>query len=236
MKDYHLFFDLDHTLWDFETNSKETLKLIFNESGLNEQIKEFSSFHMAYKNVNRKLWRMYGVGQLTKEVLRSKRFIDTLSNFNIKDEALAEKLSQDYLDISPYQKNLFPGAIKMLDGLKSQNYQMHIITNGFKEVQHIKLREAGLKPYFDIIVCSEEVGVNKPNPLVFNHAMEKAGVLKDKSVMIGDDYHVDYRGALDAGMKAVFFNHRGNQKIRKGDVVINQLSELQGRLSLILRD
>ena len=88
MKDYHLFFDLDHTLWDFETNSKEALKLIFKESGLNEQIKEFSSFHMAYKNVNRKLWRMYGVGQVTKEVLRSKRFIDTLANFNIKRKSM----------------------------------------------------------------------------------------------------------------------------------------------------
>jgi len=236
MKDYHLFFDLDHTLWDFETNSKMALKQIFVESGLNQRVEKFSSFHQTYKSVNAKLWRMYGNGQLAKEELRSKRFVDTLSNFKIIDPELAEYLSQAYLDVSPYQKNLFPGAIQMLEELKKDDFQMHIITNGFKEVQHIKLREAGLKPFFDVIVCSEEVGVNKPNPIVFQHSMEKAGAKKEKSVMIGDDYQVDYLGALSAGMKAVFFNHKGEKKIRKDDIAIDHLAELPGRLPWVLKD
>jgi putative hydrolase of the HAD superfamily len=235
MKDHHLFFDLDHTLWDFEKNSKSALKQIFKESALDQKIKEFSSFHGVYKNNNRLLWRQYGNGKMTKEILRTKRFEDTLRYFKIVDKDLVEHLSQAYLDVSPFQKNLFPFAIETLTYLQKESYQMHIITNGFKEVQHIKLREAGLTPFFDIIVCSEEVGVNKPDPKVFHHSMEKAGANPIKSVMIGDDYQVDYLGALNAGMKAVFFNHKGEKKVRKDDDFVQHLNELPEKLTWILR-
>ncbi len=236
MNDYHLFFDLDHTLWDFEKNSKSALKQIFKESGLDQKIESFSSFHGVYKNNNRMLWRQYGSGKLTKEILRTKRFEDTLKYFKIFDKELIESLSESYLSVSPFQKNLFPYAIETLAYLQKEQYQMHIITNGFKEVQHIKLREAGLSPFFDIVVCSEEVGVNKPNPLVFEHALQKAGATKLKSVMIGDDYEVDYMGALSAGMKAIFFNHRGQKKTRKDDDSIDHLNELPEKLTWVLRD
>jgi putative hydrolase of the HAD superfamily len=236
MKDYHLFFDLDHTLWDFEKNSKSALKQIFKETGLHEKIESFSSFHGVYKNNNRLLWRQYGSGKLTKEILRTKRFEDTLKYFNIDDKVLIEDLSSAYLSVSPYQKNLFPNALETLAYLQKEKYQMHIITNGFREVQHIKLREAGLAPFFDIVVCSEDVGVNKPNPLVFNHALDRAGATKIKSVMIGDDYEVDYLGALSAGMKAIFFNHRGVKKSRKDDDTIHHLNELPEKLTWVLRD
>lgn len=235
MKDYHLFFDLDHTLWDFEKNSKMALKQIFKESGLDQHIDEFSTFHGVYKNSNRILWRQYGRGLLDKEVLRTKRFEDTLRYFRIDDPALVQTLSDSYLRISPYQKNLFPHAIETLTYLQKEKYQMHIITNGFKEVQHIKLREAGLLPFFDVIVCSEEVGINKPDPLVFEYSMRKAGTTRDKSVMIGDDYEVDYLGALNAGMRAIFFNHQGLKKVRKDDDYIHHLNELPGRLAWVLR-
>ncbi len=236
MKDHHLFFDLDHTLWDFEKNSKSALKQIFIETELDLKIKEFSTFHRVYKNSNRILWRQYGRGNLTKEELRTKRFEDTLKYFRIENPALVEELSKSYLEISPYQKNLFPHAIDTLLCLKKEKYQMHIITNGFKEVQHIKLREAGLVPFFDVIVCSEDVGVNKPDPKVFHHSMQMAGALPKNSVMIGDDYQVDYLGALNAGMKAIFFNHKGYHKVRKGDEFIHQLNELPERLTWVMRD
>ncbi len=236
MEDRHIFFDLDHTLWDFEKNSKTALRHIFKATELDSKINEFSTFHRVYKNSNRILWRQYGRGKLTKEELRTKRFEDTLKYFKIENSALVEELSSSYLEISPFQKNLFPFALDTLTDLKKEKYNMHIITNGFKEVQHIKLRESGLTPFFDVIVCSEEVGVTKPDPKVFLHSMERAGAVPQKSVMIGDDYQVDYMGALNAGMKAVFFNHRGYHKVRKGDEVIHQLNELPERLSWIMRD
>lgn len=235
MKDHHLFFDLDHTLWDFETNSKSALKLLFKDTDLNNKIEDFSTFHRVYKNSNRILWRQYGRGKLTKEVLRTKRFEDTLKYFKIDNPDLVEKLAAGYLEISPFQTNLFPFAIDTLTYLQKENYKMHIITNGFKEVQHIKLRESGLTPFFDVIVCSEEVGETKPHPKVFNHSMELAGATPEKSVMIGDDYQVDYLGALNAGMKAVFFNHKGHHKVRKDDEFIHQLNELPERLTWMMR-
>ncbi|MFA7273265.1 MAG: YjjG family noncanonical pyrimidine nucleotidase [Crocinitomicaceae bacterium] len=235
MNDFHLFFDLDHTLWDFEKNSKSALKQIFKETGLDQKVEKFSTFHGVYQNANKLLWQQYGKGTINKELLRTKRFTDTLKYFKIEDDSLVETLSQAYLDVSPYQKNLFPGAIETLNNLANEGYNLHIITNGFKEVQHIKIREAGLKSFFDVIVCSEEVGVTKPNARVFQHSMELAKAKKDKSVMIGDNYEADYLGGLNAGMKAIFFNHKGKHKVRKDDNVVEQLTELPAKIPWVLR-
>jgi putative hydrolase of the HAD superfamily len=235
MEGYHLFFDLDHTLWDFEKNSKSALKQIFKETELDQKIEKFSTFHGVYQNANKLLWQQYGRGKIDKELLRTKRFSDTLKYFKIDDEKLVEKLSQSYLDVSPYQKNLFPGTIETLKNLENEGYALHIITNGFQEVQHIKIREAGLKSFFDVIVCSEEVGVTKPDSKVFLHSMEKAKAKKEKSVMIGDNYEADYLGGLNAGMKAIFFNHRGKHKVRKDDDVVENLSELPIKIPWVFR-
>jgi len=235
MENHHLFFDLDHTLWDFEKNSKSALKQMFKESKLNEKIEKFSTFHGVYQNANKLLWQQYGRGKIDKEILRTKRFSDALKYFNIVDKDLVHRLSNSYIEISPYQKNLFPGAIETLTNLRNEGYKLHIITNGFLEVQHIKIREAGLKSFFDIIVCSEEVGVTKPDSRVFHHAMEKANAPKEKSVMIGDNYEADYLGGLNAGMKSIFFNHRGKHKVRKDDEVIEHLTELPAKLPWVFR-
>ena len=235
MENHHLFFDLDHTLWDFEKNSKSALKQIFKETELDKRIEKFSTFHGVYQNANKLLWQQYSRGKIDKELLRTKRFSDALKYFKINDDKLVETLSQSYLDISPYQKNLFPGAIETLNNLANEGYKLHIITNGFLEVQHIKIREAGLKNFFDVIVCSEEVGVTKPDSRVFHHSMEKASAPKQKSAMIGDNYEADYLGGLNAGMKSIFFNHRGKHKVRKEDDVVEHLAELPAKLPWVFR-
>ena len=184
----HLFFDLDRTLWDFETNSETALNILFDELKLGDSIRSFRSFHTQYKKINAQLWYDYAKGKVSKEELRTSRFDRTLKKFKINDATLAMKLGDGYVELSPYQTNLFPHTIETLDALKKEDYQLHIITNGFKEVQYIKLKNSGLIDFFDVILCSEEVGKTKPSPLVFQAAIDRANATKKESLMIGDDY------------------------------------------------
>ncbi len=201
----HLFFDLDRTLWDFEKNSEKALNILFHDLGLDRQLKSFQGFHKTYKEINAKLWYEYGRGRITKDVLRIKRFQDTLSTYRIDSPDLAKRLGEGYVEISPYQTQLFPNTKEVLSELKKE-YELHIITNGFKEVQFIKLENSGIRNFFDVIVCSEDVGKNKPAPDVFHYSLSQAGAKAKESIMIGDDYQVDVVGAEGAGIKGVLFD------------------------------
>ena len=201
----HLFFDLDRTLWDFEKNSENALNILFHDLGLDKQLRSFQGFHKTYKEINAKLWYDYGRGKITKDILRIKRFQDTLSSYKIDSPDLAKRLGDGYVEISPYQTQLFPNTIEVLTDLKKE-YELHIITNGFKEVQFIKLENSGIRDFFDVIVCSEDVGKNKPAPDVFHYSLSQAGAKAQESIMIGDDYQVDVIGAEGAGIKGVLFD------------------------------
>ncbi len=230
----HLFFDLDRTLWDFDQNSENALKQLFNELGLETHIDSFDTFHEHYKENNARLWKEYGAGKLTKEVLRNLRFEVTLKTFELHDPYLIQQMSDGYIDVSPKQTALFPGAIDTLTQLKSDGYQMHIITNGFREVQFVKIDNCDLTPYFDVIVCSEDVGVNKPDKQIFTHALTKAKAQPSLSVMIGDDYEVDVSGAIHSGMHGIHFDPY-NMFPDEHLVRIRSLSELPDILPWILR-
>lgn len=222
----HLFFDLDRTLWDFEKNSKQALMSMYETRHLSNYMKSFESFHHAYKNINAKLWQQYGKGKITKEELRHRRFQETLKQFQINNDELAFELSNDYITTSPFQTNIFPGTHETLMSLKSDNFRLHIITNGFKEVQYVKLKQCDLLKYFDVIVCSEEVGENKPSINVFNHSLKQAGAKAKDSIMIGDDYHIDIVGAENAGMAAILFDPRNNYKPGMHQWHIDQLGKI----------
>ena len=167
----HVFFDLDRTLWDFDENSKVALKQIFSELNLKSIFETFERFYNAYAAQNARLWSLYSDGKLTKEVLRYERFNATLNQFNIDNLTLAKEMGGMYVALSPFQKRLFPGTIQCLDELKAIGFRLHIITNGFEEVQHIKLRESGLTHFFDHIITSEMAGAKKPNPKIFEYAL-----------------------------------------------------------------
>ena len=203
---HHLFFDLDRTLWDFDKNSEIALHKLFHSLGLDQSILDFQVFHTTYKAKNAALWKLYGNGKLSKEELRIQRFEVTLNSFGISDEKIIHQFSEGYIELSPKQTALFPGAIETLKALKAEGFPMHIITNGFKEVQYIKLENCGLAPFFDVVICSEEVGKNKPAPAIFHYALKRAAARNDMSVMIGDDPNIDIFGALGAGMKGVLFD------------------------------
>lgn len=206
MRQRQLFFDLDRTLWDFETNSRFALKELFHAHNLADTIEHFMHFHHTYVRVNADLWQQYGKGKLTKEQLRDERFRKALAHHGIHDRGLAEQMSEGYISISPLQTVLFPGAIELLEELKSQDYRMHIITNGFKEVQHLKLNNSKIAHYFDLILCSEEVGVTKPHREIFQFAERKTSCLSQHAIMIGDDMKADIHGALNAGWTAIHFD------------------------------
>ena len=233
MKERQLFFDLDRTLWDFETNSKAALNQLFEHHQLGDTIEHFLHFHHTYVRVNAELWQQYGKGKLTKEELRDERFKKALAHHEIYDEGLAQKMSDGYIERTPYQTNLFPGALEMLEDLKKENYRMHIITNGFQEVQHIKLENSGLKPYFDMILCSEEVGFTKPHREIFDYALQKTACKAENAVMIGDDMKADVLGALGAGWRAVHFDPEVKFKKEREIPRVRSLSEIPEVIALM---
>ncbi len=231
----HLFFDLDRTLWDFEKNSENALKQLFTESFEDHQIESFHKFHQVYKEINAQLWVKYGKGKITKDELRDERFNRTFQKFDLFKPELGNYFGEEYIRISPYQTALFPNTIETLETLKKEGYQMHIITNGFKEVQHIKLENSGLKPYFNVILSSEELSVNKPNPIIFKKAMELASAKPIDSVMIGDDLEVDVIGATNAGMHAIHFDPLQHMKSRTDGTRIRNLNELPQLIPFLFR-
>jgi putative hydrolase of the HAD superfamily len=202
----HIFFDLDHTLWDFDRNSAETLTELFEERRLDDYIGTAEEFVTEYQKINATFWRQYREGNIEKTKLRYIRFMTTFEHFGMKkNQDFAEDFAAEYLQRCPLKKHVFPGTFETLDSLK-KHYPLHIITNGFKEVQAIKMSSSGLDKYFDIILCSEDVGVNKPHAKVFHKAFELAGAQNHNSVMIGDTIEADIVGAENVGMKAIFFN------------------------------
>ena len=225
----HLFFDLDRTLWDFETNSHETLSELFVEHNLAARgIPSMSVFIKKYKMRNERLWELYRNGDVEKEVLRSRRFLLTLNDFQIYDPVLATILGDQYIQICPLKTHVVPFTYATLDYLSSK-YRLHIITNGFEEVQYIKLEQSKMLHYFEQVITSEQVGVKKPHPDIFKHAMLKAFCTPEESVMIGDDLPVDILGAKAVGMHQVYFNRAQlshSEDITYEIACLSQLQEL----------
>jgi len=207
MKKYKaVFFDLDHTLWDFELNSRETLKELYEIYLLESKgVKDLNFFIETYRQINFRLWDEYHKDLINRDHLRSNRFLQTLEKFNIADTDLAEKLAVDYLRICPDKKNVFPGTSELLKEL-DKKYSLHIITNGFAEVQHRKLKNSGIIHYFDKIHISEHIGFKKPQAEIFHYAVMESGAVHDQCIMIGDNLETDIKGAINAGIDHVLFN------------------------------
>jgi len=219
----HIFFDLDHTLWDFETNSAKTFEYIFNQNKINIELNDFLSY---YVPINQKYWKLYREEKISKPKLRYGRLREAfdLLKLNVSDDMI-HHLSETYIDNLSNYNTLFDGTIEILNYLLSK-YQLHIITNGFEEVQLLKLQKSEILHFFDKVVTSESVGVKKPNPKIFNHALELANTEPKKSMMIGDNLEADIIGAQQIGMQAIFFNYH-NEPINNGTICVNNLLEIK---------
>jgi YjjG family noncanonical pyrimidine nucleotidase len=220
----HIFFDLDHTLWDFEKNSTEAILELFVRHELNREINSFDNFIDDYQRINVEHWDKYNRGEIDKHTVRYGRFHELFEKYGVADLSFAQKFADDYILIAPHKTHLFPGTHEVLQYLKPR-YKLHLITNGFKEVLELKMGPTKLKPYFDLILSAEDVGVNKPNPLVFKTALQKTNAKPDESLMIGDSYEADILGAKNVGMHTLHFNPKRAPK-KPESAEIHELSEL----------
>ena len=220
-----IFWDLDHTLWDFDRNSDLTIFKILKNNNIKVDVPLFLK---AYHPINRKYWELYRENKVSKSDLRFYRLSDTFKELNVKVfEKLIRKLSVDYINHLSDFNYLIPNAIAILENFHF-DYDMHIITNGFKEVQKKKLKKSGLLKYFKTITISENVGFKKPSKEIFLHAIAKAKAEIEKSVMIGDNFNADIIGAKRMGMKAIYYNfHKTGEQKLEGILKINNLLELE---------
>lgn len=198
-----VFFDLDHTLWDFDKNSELAFDKIFRRQHPQINTAEFIA---VYSPINQACWKLYQVDQLTHEELRYKRLRDSFDvlNYTISDEEI-NQMAIDYITYLPENNQLFEGTIEILNYL-SNKYKLHIITNGFSEVQYKKINNSGLSDFFSSVTNSEMTGVKKPHPLIYEYALASANTSKNSAIMIGDCIEADIKGAINFGIEAIFFN------------------------------
>ena len=224
----HLFFDLDHTLWDFEANARVTLLELYQKMALAQKgIDDFDLFHKNYLAHNEKLWERYRNGYIKQEELRIKRMWLALLDFKIADDLLAKEMSMQFLDLLPTRTILFPYAMEILEYLTHKKYELHLITNGFEKTQHSKLKYSGLDKYFKEVITSEISSSLKPNKEIFDFAFKKTGAKPNESIMLGDSIDVDILGAMNAGIDQVFINHLNIDIEVKPTYVVKSLKELE---------
>ncbi|KAA2244936.1 noncanonical pyrimidine nucleotidase, YjjG family [Chitinophaga agrisoli] len=228
MKYKHIFFDLDHTLWDFETNSHQTLQELFHTFDLSSRgVPAFEAFYDTYVVHNEILWDRFRKGLINRNDLRYKRFSRALLDFKIGDERLSQALSDKFLEVLPTKTALFPYAVEVLEYLRDKKYPLHMITNGFEDTQWRKMRSSGIDHFFTHVITSEQAGSLKPYREIFDYAINKAAATATTSIMIGDALDLDITGAYNAGIDQVYFNPRVPATGIQPTYTISCLSELK---------
>lgn len=226
----HLFFDLDHTLWDFDRNSAECIAELFDTFRLADigiaSADEFSKHFIA---INRKLWSDYDKNLIEHTYIRQHRFPMVFQALGVDENAVHADLNIEYLRLLPQKPHLLESAREVLDYLQGR-YTMHIITNGFAEIQAVKMDSAEIAHYFTHVITSENANAKKPDPLVFQYAMEISGTTSAESLMIGDNYEADILGAKSVGMDTVFYNQPGTVVTDKPTYDIRHWNELMAIL------
>jgi len=222
----HVFFDLDHTLWDFETNSKKTYEYIFKQNNILINIDQFAKI---YKPINHAYWKLYREEKVSQKELKYARLKNTFDalEYSITDKIIL-KLAKEYLENLSNYNTLIEGTIDLLEYLKPK-YKLHIITNGFDEIQLAKLENAKIARFFEEVITSESVFVKKPNPKIFFYALKVANAKTYESVMIGDNLEADIYGAKNLGIKTIYCNF-DNDNSAKNTIIVNELSKIKNYL------
>lgn len=201
-----LFIDLDNTLYDFSGNSREAYIVVYNLLDYDRWFRSFEHYYEIYEEYNLRLWALYAEGKITKEHLNAERYSHPLRVVGAPDpEAIGAQFWDEAMKRLPLGSRLMPHAKEILTYLRPK-YKMYILSNGFTELQSRKMQSAGIAHYFDGMILSEDIGVNKPNPAIFTHALQVAESTAEESLMIGDNYEVDIEGAQRVGIDQVFYN------------------------------
>jgi putative hydrolase of the HAD superfamily len=218
----YIFFDLDHTLWDFERNAEETKREMFDVLKLKERgIENYETFREKYVGINLALWTLYRNNKIGKDELNFRRFYDTLCIFGIDDRELGKAMAAGFIEGISTKTYLFPHAKELLEYLYPK-YPLYIITNGFEEVQFSKLKNSGMDRYFTSVITCEEAGSKKPDAEIFHYALSKTGASANESIMIGDDLDVDIAGARHIGIDQLYVNH--DRKVHSEPVTLEVFS------------
>lgn len=226
----HIFFDLDHTLWDFERNAEEAKREMFETLKLKERgIASYEAFREKYVGINLALWALYREDKIGKDDLNFRRFYDTLCVLGINDRLLGEAMASGFIEGISSKTYLFPFAKEILEYLYPK-YPLYIITNGFEEVQFSKLKNSGMDRYFTSVITSEEAGSKKPDAEIFQYALRKTGASANDSIMIGDDLEVDMAGARLMGIDQLYVNHDKKNHNEKVTMEVFSLKEIMGLL------
>ena len=217
-----IFFDLDHTLWDFQKNSALTFDFLLKKYQINIDLNKFLNIYIP---INFSYWKLYRDEKITKEFLRYNRLKSSFDKLNIRfSDDVINKIADDYVISLPVNNFLIKDTILVLDYLRNK-YRLHIITNGFTEVQNKKIVNSQIKKYFHSIIDSETVGVKKPNIKIFDYALKISGARSKNSLMIGDNLEADILGALNAGFHAIHFNNN-NEAPHEHCLILNELKSL----------
>ena len=217
-----IFFDLDHTLWDFQKNSALTFDFLLKKYQINIDLNKFLNIYIP---INFSYWKLYRDEKITKEFLRYNRLKSSFEKLNISlSDDVINKIADDYVISLPVNNFLIKDTILVLDYLRNK-YRLHIITNGFTEVQNKKIVNSQIKKYFHSIIDSETVGVKKPNIKIFDYALKVSGARSKNSLMIGDNLEADILGALNAGFQAIHFNNN-NEAPHEHCLILNELKSL----------
>ncbi len=222
----HVFFDLDHTLWDFDNNSKQTLSELLLQHGIDTKIElNFEVFHNKFLEINSTYWELFRMGHISKETLRKERFAKLFNTFNFFDDKLITIIASEYVLHGPQKSGLVYYAKELLIYLE-KNYSLHIITNGFTDVQYVKLHCSGIYSLFKEIITSEIAGFKKPSLGIFEYALKRVNASAENCLMIGDELHVDIIGAKKSGIDQVYFNPKCAFHSEKVTYEVKSLKEL----------
>lgn len=224
----HLFFDLDHTLWDFEGNAHECLIEIYDHFNLkNLGLDDFTVFFQKFSEVNHQYWALLEKREINVDFIRRKRFKTTLSKLGIEiEESFSLEMTEVFMHTLPLKKRLIEGTIEILDYLKP-NYQLHILSNGFEEMQMQKMRSGGIEHYFEEVITNEKANARKPEKAIFDYALNRTNASLSNSLMIGDNYEADIKGAINAQFDTVFYNPERRETVEKPTFEICQLTEMK---------
>ncbi|WP_346700233.1 YjjG family noncanonical pyrimidine nucleotidase [Barnesiella sp. An22] len=226
-----LFIDLDDTIWDFQANSKLSLRQVYDEFSLGRAFTGYEQFEKLYMTANHELWEEYHHNRVTKDFLIVERFARPFREAGSAlsgDMDFIMALNHRYLDVLAQQKTLVPGAIDLLDYLTAKGYPLYILSNGFAEVQARKLQSGGIDRYFKRLILSDEIGITKPDRRLFDYALQVVGSTAADTVIVGDNYDADILGAMNAGWRAIYFN-RDNLPVTgpQPDYMVTALEQLK---------
>lgn len=230
MKYKCILFDLDHTLWDFETNSSLTLAELYETHQLqNRGVNQFADFKKVFSSINTDLWTRYDAGLINRDEIRFHRFKNILAHFKIVDEKLSMTLSDEYVRQSPKKSALMPNAIESLEYLAAR-YHMTIVTNGFEEIQGTKLASSGITHYFKSVVTSARAGHKKPAREIFDFALAESGFTHQQAIMIGDNLQTDIGGARNANVDTIYFNP---DRLIHNEIVTHEIHDLKQLIGIL---